>query len=90
MAGYSRECANCEARWPQGYARCPACESMTTMVRQEPNRSQFQAREADFERRYVEREAKRIAQGHIAPEGLGRREAREIIRLERSLRDEAA
>lgn len=61
----------------------------TAFVRREPNRSKFQALEAAFERKYAEREEQRIAQGHIAPEALGKREAEEIIRLERSL-DEAA
>lgn len=86
----SRKCPGCGWRWPEGWVKCPACLRMTAFVRREPDRSQYQAREADFERRYQERERKRIAEGHLAPEGIGKREAREIIELERSLRDEAA
>lgn len=87
---FSRECSNCQARWPQGWVRCPSCLSQTKIANRSPNRSKFQALEADFERRYQERERERIAEGHLAPEGLGKREAREIIELERSLDDEAA
>lgn len=81
----SRHCPGCGVRWPEGWARCPACLRMTAFVRREPDRSKYQACEADFERRYAEREAKRVAQGYLAPEGIGKREAEEIIRLERSL-----
>lgn len=86
----SRKCSGCGWRWPEGWARCPACQRLTTFERREPDRSPYQAREADFERRYAEREEQRIAAGRLAPEGIGKREAQEIIQLERGLRDEAA
>ncbi len=38
-----------------------------------------------FEKYYDQREEKRIARGHIAPEALGKREARAIIELEKGL-----
>lgn len=85
----SRHCPGCGVRWPEGWVRCPVCLRMTAIVQRDPNRSKWDACEADFERKYAERERRRIAEGHIAPEGLGKREAREIIELERSL-DEAA
>lgn len=84
MAG-SRHCPGCGVRWPEGWTRCPACQQMTAFVRREPNRSKYQACEADFERRYAEREERRIGTGHIAPEAIGKREAREIIELEHDL-----
>lgn len=62
---------------------------MTAFVRRDPDRSKYQACEADFERRYAEREERRIGTGHIAPEAIGKREAREIIELERSLGEAA-
>lgn len=86
----SRHCRGCGCRWPEGYAHCPACLRATAIVRREPNRSPYQAAEAEFNRLYQEREVRRITEGRIAPEGLGKREAREIIRLERCLGDEAA
>ena len=86
---YSRLCAQCDARWPQGWAHCPVCRAATKLVSRDANRSKFQALEADFERRYAERERQRIADGLLAPEGIGKREAEEIIRLERSLGEAA-
>lgn len=68
-----------------GWAQCPACAGKTSLCRRAPNRSRYQAAEAEFERRYIERETKRIVEGRIAPEGLGRREARQIIEWERRL-----
>lgn len=87
--GFSRECKTCHARWPQGWAHCPACHTPTGLVHRDPDRSKFQALEADFERKYARREEKRISDGHLAPEALGKREARQIIELERGLREAA-
>jgi len=81
----SRQCPSCEARWPEGWAHCPACRRATLIVHREPNRSRYQAAEADFERRYAEREERRIAEGIVAPEALGRRQARELLALERAI-----
>lgn len=82
----SRLCRVCSCRWPLGFARCPACDTTTEiLVNTGPNRSKFHAYECIFERHYSRREERRIADGHIAPEALGKREAQEIIRLERQL-----
>lgn len=83
----SRECGSCGARWPEGFTHCPACARPTRIVvGMRPTRTKRQALSAEFERRYAEREQQRIADGLVAPEGLGRREARELIELERRLR----
>lgn len=86
----ARECKQCAVLWPEGWTRCPACKTMTQLTHRQPERTQSEAREADFERRYIEREERRISEGHLAPEGIGRREAQTIIELERRLTDEAA
>lgn len=86
----SRLCPGCRDRWPEPFKRCPVCERTTMLVGQEPNRSTFDAREAEFERWYAEREQRRMAEGELAPEGLGRRQAQAMIaemdELERRLR----
>ena len=80
----SRYCRTCDVRWPLGWADCPACDTKTELlVGQAPNRLKFHALEAQFERQYQRREERRIAEGHLAPEALGKREARQIIELER-------
>lgn len=75
----SRECEACRARWPTGFTACPVCERPTRTSGLTPNRSRRRANEILFSRYCEEREVKRIAEGRIAPEGLGRREARELI-----------
>ena len=88
MTSGSRYCNRCECRWPLGYTNCPVCLAPTTIsVGRAPTRSEFQAREARFERHYQRREEKRIATGDLAPEALGKQEAQEVIQLERLLND---
>lgn len=76
----SRECETCRGRWPLGTTVCPVCERKTQISGLRPTRSPRQANEILFARYCEDREVKRIAEGRIAPEGLGRREARELIR----------
>lgn len=67
-------------RWPEGFAACPICERLTRIVvGLEPTRTRREALELQFRRYCEEREVRRIAEGEIAPEGLGRREARKLI-----------
>lgn len=80
----SRRCDNCQARWPT-QAKCPVCGLTTRYDNRAATRTQQQARAADFDRRYVAREAERIAAGHVAPEALGRREAHEIMEWDRRM-----
>lgn len=75
----SRLCECCEIRWPAAVARCPLCDGETEISALRATRSERQALEIRFRRYYDEREMKRVAAGHIAPEGIGRREARELI-----------
>lgn len=86
MGQGSRHCAKCNVRWPLGFARCPACEGPTSIsIGTEPTKTKFHAHEATFHRFYGRREERRIAEGHLAPEALGKREAQQIIALERLL-----
>ncbi len=85
---FSRECASCGIRWPTGWAACPACQRPTVVANRSPNRSQHEARLSEFERLYTEREAERIAAGDVAPETVGRREAKELLAIERQLRED--
>ena len=75
----SRLCASCEVRWPATVARCPLCDGETEISALRATRSERQALEIRFRRYYDEREMRRVAAGHIAPEGIGRREARKLI-----------
>lgn len=45
----------------------------------------YVAKERQFKDYYAEHERKRIASGAYAPEEVGKQEAREMIRLDRSL-----
>lgn len=86
MSVSSRLCKVCQCRWPLGFVRCPRCDATTEIVvNQAPTRTKFHAYECIFERKYQRREEQRIADGFVAPEALGKREARQIIELERHL-----
>ncbi len=76
----SRECPACRARWPTGTGECPVCGRPTRLSGLEPTRDRRYANEIRFRRYCEERERRRIAEGQIAPEGLGRREAQALIR----------
>jgi hypothetical protein len=53
--------------------------STTICVGLAPTKTPFHAAEAAFEREYAIREERRIAEGHLAPEALGKREARALL-----------
>ncbi len=77
-------------KWPLGFAHCPTCGTATkVLIGVKPDRTREQAvyaaKEREFDAHYADREQQRIAEGHIAPEALGKREARELIKLERQL-----
>jgi hypothetical protein len=85
MSG-ARHCPSCDVYWPLGNVKCPACYVPTALTAtRQPNRTRYHAYEADFERRYALREEQRVAEGHLAPEAIGKREAKAIIELERSM-----
>lgn len=72
-----------------GLVQCPVCLTPTTIsVGLSPTRTPFHVREAEFERAYQRREEQRISEGHLAPEALGKHEAKQIIDLERCLADD--
>lgn len=75
----SRLCEGCKIRWPAAVGRCPLCDGETQISGLRASCSERQALEVRFRRYYDEREMKRVAAGHIAPEGIGRREARKLI-----------
>jgi hypothetical protein len=83
-----------------GDVRCPACTALTRIAHAPPIHTAEEAKAAaerrryrahrketteEFERLYAEREERRVAEGHIAPEYLGKQEAREWIELTRRL-----
>ncbi len=96
----SRWCPHCETSWPTGDVRCMQCRNLTRLSHDKPihtqeegeaalarwQKRQVLAKSRDyFEKYYAKREEKRIAAGFLAPEGIGRREARQIIELEKGL-----
>jgi hypothetical protein len=93
----SRWCPECVTSWPVGDVRCPACTALTRIAHAPPIHTAEEAKAAaerrryrahrketteEFERLYAEREEQRIAAGYLAPEAIGKREARAILDLE--------
>jgi len=81
----SRRCSPCRKRWPLGWSACPQCGKNTEAIHLNPTHTDEDARaaiEERFEEFLVAREERRIGEG---PEGIGIREARELIDLERRL-----
>lgn len=90
MTPHARICDKCGIKWPLGFARCPTCETPTkVLIGIKPDRTREQAiyaaKERQFKAHYAEHEQKRIAAGELAPEEVGRREAKEMIQLGRQL-----
>lgn len=87
---HSRICGKCGVKWPLGFAQCPTCLKPTkVLIGIKPDRTREEAvyanKSRDFAAFYAEHEQRRIAAGNLAPEELGKQEARRLIDLERQL-----
>lgn len=85
-------CGPCKVRWPLGFVDCPTCGAKTkVLIGMRPDKTEQEAlaanKQREFDRIYADREQKRIARGELAPEELGKRQAQEVIQLERLLTD---
>ena len=85
----SNHCDACNSAWPQSasYSICPRCRTRTRTAVLSNVMTPAEAREhlrlLKWERFYSQHEEKRERLGRPSPEEIGRREAAEIIRLER-------
>ena len=95
----ARWCSACEESWPPGDALCPQCREPTALTRERPRRTKEEAADAlarwekrqaladarkRFESYYDDREQRRIAEGFVAPEHLGKLEARRTVEMVRA------
>ena len=79
----SRQCLKCMVRWPSRWANCPACGQKTVhKPTLPPDRNDSEANHAAFEGFYKEHDRSRTGP---SPEEIGRREAQQVIELERNL-----
>ena len=90
MTPHSRIFGRCNVKWPLGFAHCPTCEKPTkVLIGIKPDRTREEAvyasKEREFKAVYAEHERKRLARGELAPEAVGKAEARKMIDLDRSL-----
>lgn len=84
---FSYECPECSRRWPyvKNFGVCKVCRvSCRTSQVGEPmsqDEARFELKKLEFNRRYAEREAKRVGP---SPEDVGRAEAQLLIDLDKA------
>lgn len=82
----AKQCPACETPWPPtiDYVRCPECDVKTIGAPGETAIPWAEARsrrnQADFRRRYADREIERIHRGEPSPDDVGAGEAHQIMR----------
>lgn len=83
----SYECGECGRKWPYAkpFGVCGVCRTScrTSQVGEPMSQEQarFELKKLEFNRRYAEREAKRVGP---SPEDVGRAEARALIELDKA------
>lgn len=91
MAAY--RCGTCQLNWPSAstFNPCPVCLGKTKRFITAEAMDLYEARTlmttARFERYYTRREGEREAKGLPTPEDVGKREAHELLALEKALED---